>query len=242
MFLSGMFCSTPTSSPGSLEPSDTVPSPIPLADALRIREEKERMMLEDDPAMAGPVTAPPLPAPTPQVAVSAPSTQKSKGKSRAMNGVDKTNGSASASTSRRERRHPVAQQRSANGNDDTATSHNDWDDMDGHGPSRAANEESRPARNGATSASRARPSPSTNGHLDSTTISRSETHTPAVDDEILSSANARNARSTSYEENEHWPGNFTGPASGFLQGPGGPFSRPALNPGRTIYSHQSRAD
>lgn len=41
---------------------------------------------------------------------------------------------------------------------------------------------------------------------------------------------------------ESWTGQYTGPASGFLTGPGGPFGHTAQNPGRTIYSQQHRTE
>lgn len=44
------------------------------------------------------------------------------------------------------------------------------------------------------------------------------------------------------EESAQWPGQFTGPASGFLQGPAAPFGRPTQNPGRTIYTQTHRPD
>lgn len=40
--------------------------------------------------------------------------------------------------------------------------------------------------------------------------------------------------------NESWPGQYTGPASGFLH-PRGSFDRVSPNPGRTIYSHHHQA-
>ncbi|KAG2070363.1 hypothetical protein BDR04DRAFT_1076757 [Suillus decipiens] len=42
----------------------------------------------------------------------------------------------------------------------------------------------------------------------------------------------------------NWPGHYTGPASGFLQDPHGGFGRgiTSQNPGRTIYSQQSRPE
>ena len=43
-------------------------------------------------------------------------------------------------------------------------------------------------------------------------------------------------------QDESWTGQYTGPASGFLTGPGGPFSHTAQNPGRTIYSQQHRTE
>ena len=43
-------------------------------------------------------------------------------------------------------------------------------------------------------------------------------------------------------QDESWTGQYTGPASGFLTGPGGPFGHTAQNPGRTIYSQQHRTE
>lgn len=44
----------------------------------------------------------------------------------------------------------------------------------------------------------------------------------------------------SYGQEEAWQ--YTGPASGFLQGPGAPFGRGSPNTGRTIYSHPGRSE
>lgn len=41
-----------------------------------------------------------------------------------------------------------------------------------------------------------------------------------------------------HPQDEAWPGQYTGPASGFLQDTRGPFDRVVQNPGRTIYSQQ----
>ncbi|KAJ7675838.1 hypothetical protein DFH06DRAFT_669636 [Mycena polygramma] len=61
---------------------ETIPTPVSLSDALKLRELKEKEMLDDDPALA---------APTPYSSTvgHAPSTSKSKAKNRALNGKEK---------------------------------------------------------------------------------------------------------------------------------------------------------
>ncbi|KAJ6477457.1 hypothetical protein C8R47DRAFT_653357 [Mycena vitilis] len=63
-------------------PKETIPTPVSLSDALKLRELKEKEMLDDDPALA---------APTPYSSTvgHAPSIFKSKAKARALNGKEK---------------------------------------------------------------------------------------------------------------------------------------------------------
>ena len=79
---------------------DTIPAPITLAEAIQLRQAKEKEILEDDPALAVNPPAPtlfPLPNGAPSL--------KLKGKGRnAVNGHEKANGKASPSTGQQERR------------------------------------------------------------------------------------------------------------------------------------------
>ncbi|KAK2465191.1 hypothetical protein APHAL10511_002545 [Amanita phalloides] len=78
---------------------DTIPTPISLADAIQLRQQKEKAMLEDDPALAvnpSPPTLFPIQNGT--------SKQKGKGRS-ATNGHGKLNGEASVSSWRSEKHY-----------------------------------------------------------------------------------------------------------------------------------------
>jgi hypothetical protein len=107
---------------------------------------------------------------------------------------------------------------------------------------------SRPAHiNGVVSISAARPPLPSNGH--SIAPSRSGTITPARSREEAFGSHSPpchfhdSRNSPLLPQEEPWTGRYsTGPASGFLQGPGGPLGRVAQNPGRTIYSQQHRTD
>jgi hypothetical protein len=76
---------------------DTIPAPMSLAEAIQLRQAKEKEMLEDDPALA---VNPP--APTLFPLQNGASSLKPKGKGRnAVNGHEKTNGKASSATQER---------------------------------------------------------------------------------------------------------------------------------------------
>ncbi|KAF8237186.1 hypothetical protein L208DRAFT_1248962 [Tricholoma matsutake] len=184
--------------------NDTIPAPVPLAEALAMRDAKER---ELDPAMSTSLSVHPTSASAPIA-----NTQKNRGKSRNVNGPEWRNGK--------------------------------W--ADGHNSSRYGLEHARPSHiNGVVSVSTHVPPPS-NGH--STAPSRSGTITPARSrEEAFGSRSPPRHFPDSHNspllaQEESWTGQYTGPASGFLQGPGGPFGRVAQNPGRTIYSQQHRTD
>jgi hypothetical protein len=201
-----------------------------------MREAKERELFEDDPAMSTSLSMQSTSASAPVA-----NTQKIRGKSRTSNGPEGRNGSAS--TGGRERQLAL----NVNGVYDPHR-HGDLGEWaDRQNPSRYAVPvgQSRPPHNGVASILTRLPPPS-NGH--STAPSRSGTITPAQSREEPSGSHSpprhfdsRNSPLVLPQE-EAWAGQYTGPASGFLQGPGGPFSRVAQNPGRTIYSQQHRAD
>ncbi|KAF9464174.1 hypothetical protein BDZ94DRAFT_523242 [Collybia nuda] len=215
--------------------NDTIPAPLTLSEALSLREAKEKELLEEDPAMATSASL------HPTTSVSAP-TARTKAKVRS-NGAEKLNGTLSLGPRKRS---------GSRGR----TSHDDASegvvDVDGDGVwsewaerqaiSRSGSElPHRASRNGAGSLSAvARPSPLANGH--SVVPSRSGTNTPRSQEGASEQPSPQPYVSRSSEEATSWPGQYTGPASGFLQGPGGPFGRVTQNPGRTIYSQQHRAD
>ncbi|TFK40647.1 hypothetical protein BDQ12DRAFT_679806 [Crucibulum laeve] len=227
---------------------DTIPQPVPLIDALGWREEKER--LEEDPALATPA---PIPSPAPPVmaSIAGPSTaneppSKAKGKNRANNGKEKVNGSAS--TSRRESSR--SNNRGPRTKESSVSTNGAWSEpSDEQIESRASSHHRRSARNTngtASSVPSSRSSSRVNGH---SVTPRSGTITPALpregrmDPPSPRHSTPRSRTPPSYAHDEPpWSGQFTGPASGFLQGPGTPFGRPAPNPGRTIYSQSHRSD
>ncbi|KAG5645471.1 hypothetical protein DXG03_006016 [Asterophora parasitica] len=209
--------------------SDTIPAPISLADALSMREAKEKELFDDDPTLSTSSSQ------RPSTSASAPPTH-SKTKLKVRN-LANGHGSVSA------RPGPM--------ND--ADAYTEWADT------RAATASL--ARSGSTGITiqngrlslPARPSPLANGHLTSSTAaaaSRSGTLTSAASQEPESTSVSprhhqppRSSPLVAQEEGPgSWPGQYTGPASGFLQGPGAPFGRPAQNPGRTIYSQQAPRD
>lgn len=214
---------------------DTIPAPLTLSEALSLREAKEKELLEEDPAMAAPASI------HPTTSASAP-LARTKAKARS-NGSEKLNGSMSVGQGRR------SDSRSRRSHDDAGDG---VVDVDGDGAwsewadrqvlSRSGSDlPHRSGRNGLGVLSAvARPSPLANGH--SVVPSRSGTNTPRSREDTSEQPSPRPHVSRSSEEASPWPGQYTGPASGFLQGPGGPFGRVAQNPGRTIYSQQHRAD
>lgn len=221
--------------------NDTIPAPVPLAEALAMRDAKER---ELDPAMSTSLSVHPTSASAPIA-----NTQKNRGKSRNVNGPEWRNGSAS--TGGHERRPENRVQHGHDGTNMNGTldegRHGVWGEWaDGHNSSRYGLEHARPSHiNGVVSVSTHVPPPS-NGH--STAPSRSGTITPARSrEEAFGSRSPPRHFPDSHNspllaQEESWTGQYTGPASGFLQGPGGPFGRVAQNPGRTIYSQQHRID
>jgi len=228
--------------------NDTIPAPVPLAEALLMREAKEKELFDDDPAMSTSLSVHPTSASAPVT-----NAQKSRGKGRNVNGPERRNGSAS--TGGRERR---PENRIQHGHDDTningtidGDSHGvrgEWGEWgDGHNPSRYDLDHSRPKHINGEGSTSTRPPPPSNDH--STAPSRAGTITPARSREETYGSRSPPVRHFHDSHNsplllqeESWTGRYTGPASGFLQGPGGPLGRVAQNPGRTIYSQQHRTD
>ncbi|KII86866.1 hypothetical protein PLICRDRAFT_43541 [Plicaturopsis crispa FD-325 SS-3] len=213
---------------------ETVPEPIPISEALRRREEKEKATIEDNPAIA---TYPPPthPASTSFAAPSAgpsflASSSRSKGKSRAStNGREKSNGKEGTSSRSRSKRDGKGRysQGQTNGNGHAPEGHtsarparsrssrrsrgDDWEPVIPPAPSHSF--DSRPDYPGSMSVF--------NGHMNGPTVG------PEVD-------GATGVMGLGREES--WPGQFTGPASAFLQ----PYRNASQNPGRTIYSQTMR--
>ncbi|KAF8964228.1 hypothetical protein BDZ97DRAFT_1919179 [Flammula alnicola] len=241
--------------------SETIPAPIPLARALMLREAKERELLEDNPAMALPYSVPSvIPSPDPEAPVALPKPKKSR--SSAVNGKEKTNGTASTSTSskRGSKKPPKTNLQSQDMDTTIAPTPSttavaalngslEWQAhtgaANGH-PSEPVHNR-RSARNGLSSASASSslPPPPANGHAPGMPISDTSQYTPEGGydiDSLHSPPRDPDSRSQSPPYDHTWPGQFTGPASGFLQGSVVPFGRAPQNPGRTIYSQSHRPD
>ncbi|KAF8073602.1 hypothetical protein FPV67DRAFT_1410930 [Lyophyllum atratum] len=211
--------------------NDTIPAPVSLSEALLMRAAKEKEEFDEDPGASLSIR------PATYMTASAPAASKNKPKIRSSTNGQ---GSRSSSASRHDRR---TDSRAASGSlpldeHDGDGAYSDWTDARGPGPSISV-------PNGRLSVS-ARPSPLANGH--SAVPSRSGTLTPARSLEPSEHASPHHYPTSQAsplatpEDPQTWPGQYTGPASGFLQGPGGPFGRVAQNPGRTIYSQQHRGD
>ncbi|KAG6910676.1 hypothetical protein DXG01_008720 [Tephrocybe rancida] len=203
---------------------ETIPVPISLKDAVELRTAKEKELFDADPSA-------PLTTARPSTSASAPRKAKSRANGGAPPKHDRRSDKGLPRTSA-----PV----------DSDSTYSDWADTR---PSRAGGKPAITLYNGRLSVS-ARPSPLANGHGTSTAPSRSGTLTPARSHEPIASSVASPQHqpssaaspvpSQSEEKLAQTP--YSGPASGFLQGPGGPFGRVAQNPGRTIYSQQYRAE
>lgn len=204
---------------------DTVPPPVSLKDALLLREAKERELLEEDPAMA---TSFPIPssAPTPDarstISNVSNATAYAKSKSPVANGKEKqVNGDAHESASYKH--EPARSGPSSHVNagaqslvEPQATGPTlSLPDVNHRGTSCIGN--------GSTSGSTSRSSPSS---LQQNEGALQPTPSHSLTPPLL----------PPQEESAQWPAQFTGPASGFLQGPAAPFGRPTQNPGRTIYT------
>lgn len=204
-----------------------------------MREAKEKELFDDDPAMSASTS---LRHSTSTTASASTHRPKVKTRNPNGNGHEKRNGSVPVTKreGRPESRHRSHELNPAASTDLEVDGESSVDD---HGFS-AGLDHPGPVNNGRASVP-ARPSPLANGH--SSTASRSGTITPAQsrDDpsEHPSPRHLPPSRTSPLASQEDaWPGQYTGPASGFLQGPGGPFGRVAQNPGRTIYSQQHRAE
>lgn len=216
---------------------DTIPHPMPLSEALKRREMKEKAIVDTDPAIS---TTHPILNFT-SISLSGPNhpfISKPKVKSRVANGKEKVNGSVSAG--KKETKPKEKKGRTIESNGDASSSsrassranrgtraapREEWPDVrpvepTGH-PSGAL------LSNGASPYRYARqPQWAAN-----TTTMRS--------DDFVEDPHSRRVEpryiTPPRDEGDGWNGGqYTGPASGFLQ----PFHRVVPNPGRTIYSQQ----
>ncbi|KAG6886961.1 hypothetical protein C0992_001433 [Termitomyces sp. T32_za158] len=212
---------------------ETIPVPIPLSEAITLRAQREKEAQESDP------TAPSSSSSSTRPALSHPHSAPKKPKPR-----------PNGSTPKHDKRPPKDPA-------DTAA-YTEWTDTRPARPGPGG----RPAisaYNGRISLTVPRPSPLANGHTAvsasvsvsaAPSPSRAGTLTPAhhdpASDAASASVSAVATATATQEEREAWsaqqPPYATGPASGFLQGPGAPFGRALQNPGRTIYSQEYRPE
>ena len=227
--------------------SDTIPTCITLAEAMILHERREREMLEDNPAMA-----PSFPmassAPTPDAEPTMSDITKATKRSRSTNGKEKVNGSASTGARRASKRPATVGHQMQNVDVEFLSVDREWDIGSASLGGGESSNHHRTTYNEISSASASSiPPPLINGH--SSGISRSSTPPLAQNGSEHGAVPLQpqhpNSRSHSPTLPSHahndpaWPGQFTGPASGFLHGPVASFSRANQNPGRTIYSQST---
>ncbi|KAI8978693.1 hypothetical protein BD414DRAFT_115645 [Trametes punicea] len=232
---------------------DTIPKPISITEAMARRAQKEREMLEDDPAIsAAPPSSPSLMPSTPTASASISAT-KAKPKARQSlaseaNGKQKTNGSSSA----------AGASGSASISATSAAARQRYRDSNGRwrkaSTVNGAHSEVTASSTGtrAGSARIRNRSARAREAAEAATPSIHTTHqngtSPLANGRSASSASmyqdARGSPGSPAQANR-WapPGQFTGPASGYLEDGSrvllnGRSSSMADNPGRTIYSQQ----
>jgi hypothetical protein len=188
--------------------------------------------------------APSFRMPSPDAEPAMSDMPRSTKRNRSTNGKEKVNGSASTG-SRRASKKPTGHQMQ-NADVEFLSVDKEWND-----PANLGGESSnhhRSAHNGISSASVSSfPPPLVNGH--SSVISRSLTPPLTQNGSEHAAIPLQpqypdsHSRSTSPPFHAHndpaWPGQFTGPASGFLHGLVASFGRANQNPGRTIYSQST---
>jgi len=235
--------------------SDTIPTCITLSEALLLRQRKEKRVLEGFPALAGPslpMTSAPSPDDEPTTSYSPRPNRRER--LEAKQAREKANGSASTGTLN----HLASKKPTSAGHQmqdvdvEFLSVDKEWDvDSASHGGE--SSNHPRPIHNGISSASdfSSIPPPLINGH--SSGISRSLTPplTPNGSEHGAIPLQSRHPDSHSHSRSRSpspsfhahndpaWTGQFTGPASGFLQGSVVPFGRANQNPGRTIYSQST---
>ncbi len=227
-----------------------------------LRQEKERELLEDNPALAFPYnllpSAQPSPDPEPSNSNSVPKPQK-KSRTSIANGKEKERANGTASTSSNTKRRPKKTPRTepeAPYSNMNAPPHEDlqWpvpnNGPNGHGEESTQNHQRRSSRNGMPSVSAPLPPPppaTANGHPVDFSQPQPPQYTPEGGydlDSIHSPPHESESRSQTPPYGSggpSWPGQFTGPASGFLRGTVAPYAN-SQNPGRTIYSQTNRPD
>ncbi|KAF8798793.1 hypothetical protein BYT27DRAFT_7150188 [Phlegmacium glaucopus] len=222
---------------------DTIPACITLAEALILRQRKEREILEDNPAMA-----PSFRVPTPDAEPTMSDVPKPTKRSRGTNGKEKINGSASTGPQRASKKPSTAGQQMQSVDVESLPVDKEWDgDLASLGGESSNHHRSIHNEVSSASASSSIPPPLVNGH--SSGISRSLTppltqngseHGAIPLQPQYPDSHSRPLTPPFHAHNDPaWSGQFTGPASGFLHGPVASFGRANQNPGRTIYSQNT---
>ena len=187
----------------------------------------------------------PSSAPTPDAETTMLDIPKSMKRSRSTNGKEKINGSASTGA-RRASKRPTNQMQ--NVNVEFLSVDKEWDEGSASfGIESSDHRRSIPNGISSASTSTSIPPPLVNGH--SSGISRSLTppltqngseHGAIPVQPQYPDSGSRSLTPPFHAQNDPaWPGQFTGPASGFLHGPVPSFGRANQNPGRTIYSQST---
>lgn len=229
--------------------NDTIPACISLAEALRLRQRRERELLEDNPAMAltlkereilegNPGMAPPWPpssAPTPDAEPTMSDIPRSTKRSHSLNGKEMANGSASTGTRHAPKGPTNDGHQMQNADVELLSVDKEWD----MGPASLGGESSNYLRSthneissASASASSSIPPPPINGH--SPGISRSLTPPLSQNGSEHGATplqsqypDSHSRSSTPPFQARHYPQLFTGPASFYLRSP------------RTIYSQST---
>ncbi|KAH7885385.1 hypothetical protein F5I97DRAFT_1937606 [Phlebopus sp. FC_14] len=209
---------------------DTIPEPIPLSIALDRRKEKEKGDLEANPAMSSAIQ--------PHISASTPISQANGRKAKVrINGREKGSTSmsmsASASSGADYRRDMMG--------DDPPSGH----DLFSVPMARSSNgriiRSSRAAHQEIDFDEAAGSAPNGSAHASDQVESWSSPASPRHPS-VTRRPSYGFHNSPPHPFNPGWSGQYTGPASGFLQESQSAFGRIAQNPGRTIYSQQSRSE
>jgi hypothetical protein len=229
--------------------SDTIPTCITLAEALSLRQRKEGMLEYPTVAPSLPMTSAPSPDDEPTMSDS-PKHLNRRQRLEAKQAREKANGSVSTGTLNvhSSERPTSAGHQMQDVDVEFLSVDKEWEDSASHGGE--SSNPSRPIHNGVSSTSDfSSIPPPINGH--SSGISRSLTpplpqngsEHGAIPLQSCYPDSHSHSHSPSPPLNAQndpaWTGQFTGPASGFLQGSVVPFGRANQNPGRTIYSQST---
>ncbi|KAL6302773.1 hypothetical protein BKA93DRAFT_827078 [Sparassis latifolia] len=236
---------------------DTIPTPIPLSEAMQLRAAKEKEILEDNPA----ISVTPVPLPTTFIpsgpTISHPGGSKPRApRIRQTNGKEKTNGTATASGTKRQRdskgRWSLPGQGGEDGESEAGSVGAGASASASGRPSRVR---TRPLRISQDESPQAYSAPP-NGRAvpqNGTSPNRNHAHgltaeyagwagmpmTPPPAPQPAHASDMADPR-LAHPDGRWSPGQYTGPASGYLEDRRVLFGRGGMagNPGRTIYSAQ----
>jgi hypothetical protein len=219
--------------------TDTIPSPLTLSEAIQRRDAKEREFLDEDPAVSTSLSTRALGP----LAIH-PYNSKGKAKTRNVNGKEKLNGSSSSS--KKERRSRDVNGRWSYGNEDPSGDRG-IDGVEVSWPTSTWSDEHpfRPIHSSSQAPQNGMSSTSTSYLHEGEYLHQIRSIPPirSLDEQAdRPSSNIYHPTFHPHEEATTWPGQYTGPASGFLQAHG-PFGQiPGHNTGRIIYSQQDPND